>query len=82
MSHLVCHLLLWSQQCLKSLRATQIPGKHNRAANVLSRWVTLQGEWRLHSQVAQLIQSRFGEAQLDLVAPPGILPLPAVVFPD
>ncbi|KAI2666135.1 ORF V: Enzymatic polyprotein [Labeo rohita] len=50
------HLLLWREL--------------NRAADTLSRQLTLPGEWRLHPQVVQLIWSRFGEAQVDLFASP------------
>ncbi|KAL0152834.1 hypothetical protein M9458_051861, partial [Cirrhinus mrigala] len=66
MSQLACYLLLWSLKCLKSLRAVHIPGELNRAADALSRQLTLPGEWRLHPQVDQLIWNRFGEAQIDL----------------
>ncbi len=48
MSQLARHLLLWSHMQFKSLRAVQIPGKLNRAADVLSRQLTFPGEWRLH----------------------------------
>ncbi|KAL0194518.1 hypothetical protein M9458_008090 [Cirrhinus mrigala] len=70
MSQLACHLLLWSQTRLKSLRAYHIPGELNRAANALSRQLTHPGEWRLHPQVVQLIWSRFSKAQVDLFASP------------
>ncbi|KAL1270896.1 hypothetical protein QQF64_029912 [Cirrhinus molitorella] len=70
LSQLACHLLLWSQTRLKSLRAVHVPGELNRAADVLSRQLTLPGEWRLHPQTVQLIWSRFGEAQVDLFASP------------
>ncbi|KAL0174644.1 hypothetical protein M9458_030612, partial [Cirrhinus mrigala] len=70
MSQLACHLLLWSQTWLKSLRAVHIPEELNRAANILSQQLTHPGEWRLHSQVVQLIWSRFGKAQVDLFASP------------
>ncbi|KAI2655793.1 ORF V: Enzymatic polyprotein [Labeo rohita] len=70
MSQLARHLLLWSQTRLKSLRAVHIPGELNRAADQLSRQPTHPGEWRLHPQTVQLIWSRFGEAQIDLEAPP------------
>ncbi|KAL0188187.1 hypothetical protein M9458_015286, partial [Cirrhinus mrigala] len=70
MSQLACHLLLWSQKRLKSLRTVHIPGELNRAADALSRQFTHPGEWRLHRQVVQLIWSHFGEAQVDLFASP------------
>ncbi|KAL0204692.1 hypothetical protein M9458_002710, partial [Cirrhinus mrigala] len=70
MSQLARHLLLWSQKWLNSLRTIHIPGELNRAADALSRQLTLPGEWRLHPQVVQLIWSRFGEAQVDLFASP------------
>ncbi len=67
MSQLASHLLLWSQKHLRSLRAIQIPGVFNRAADELSR-AALPGEWRLHPQAVQLIWGRFGAAQVDLFA--------------
>ncbi len=70
MWQLARHLLLWSQKYLRSLRAIHIPGVLNRAADKLSRQPALPGEWRLHSQVVQLIWSLFGAAQLDLFASP------------
>ncbi|KAI2668407.1 ORF V: Enzymatic polyprotein [Labeo rohita] len=70
MSQLARHLLLWSQTWLKSLRAVHIPGELNRAADQLSRQSTHPGEWRLHPETVQLIWSHFGEAQIDLFAPP------------
>ncbi|KAL0195636.1 hypothetical protein M9458_009212, partial [Cirrhinus mrigala] len=70
MSQLARHFLLWSLKWHKSLRAVHIPGELNRAADALSRQLTLPGEWRLHPQVVQLIWSRFGEAQIDLFASP------------
>ncbi|KAI2654619.1 ORF V: Enzymatic polyprotein [Labeo rohita] len=70
MSQLACHLLLWSQTRLKSLRAVHMPGELNRAADQLSRQPTHLGEWQLHPQTVQLIWSRFGEAQIDLFASP------------
>ncbi|KAI2645254.1 Gag-Pro-Pol polyprotein [Labeo rohita] len=66
MSQLARHLLLWSLQHVKSLRAIHIPGHLNRVANALSRQVTFHGEWRLHPHMVQLIWNRFGEAQIDL----------------
>ncbi|KAI2648081.1 hypothetical protein H4Q32_018084 [Labeo rohita] len=51
-------------------QVAHIPGELNRAADALSRQLTLPGEWRLHPQVVQLIWSRFGEAQIDLFASP------------
>ncbi|KAL0151728.1 hypothetical protein M9458_052954 [Cirrhinus mrigala] len=81
MLQLARHLLLWSLKWLKSLRAVHIPGELNRAADALSHQLTLPGEWRLHPQVVQLIWSRFGEAQIDLFASPGIRPLPVILFP-
>ncbi len=69
MSQLACHLLLWSQKHLRSLRAIHIPGMFNRAADELSR-AALPGEWRLHPQAVQLIWGRFGAAQVDLFASP------------
>ncbi|XP_051505143.1 uncharacterized protein LOC127412641, partial [Myxocyprinus asiaticus] len=68
MSQLARRLLLRSQQHLKSLRATHIPGNLNATADALSRQVPRRGEWRLHPQVVQLIWSRFGQAQVDLFA--------------
>ncbi len=55
MSQLTCHLLLWSQKHLRSLRAIHIPGFLNQAADDLSR-AALPGEWSLHPQTAQLIE--------------------------
>ncbi|KAI2653889.1 ORF V: Enzymatic polyprotein [Labeo rohita] len=68
MSQLACHLLLWSQTWLKSLRAIHIPGELNRAADQLSRQSTHPGEWRLHPETVQLIWSHFGE-------PPSYIPV-------
>ncbi len=70
MSQLACHLLLWSQKHLRSLRAVHVPGELNLAADELSRQPTLPGEWRLHPEVLQLIWRRFGNTQVDLFASP------------
>ncbi len=70
MSQLACHLLLWSQKYLRSLRAIHVPGELNRAADELSRQPALPGEWRLHPEVVQLIWRHFGDAQVDLFASP------------
>ncbi len=70
MSQLARHLLLWSHMQFKSLRAVHIPGQLNRAADALSRQLTFPGEWRLHPETIRLIWSRFGEAQVDLLASP------------
>lgn len=51
MSQLTRHNLLWSQQRLKSVRATHILGVLNHTADTLLIW---------------LIWSRFGEVQVDL----------------
>ncbi|KAI2650554.1 7-methyl-GTP pyrophosphatase [Labeo rohita] len=59
-----------SQTWLKSLRAVHIPRELNRAADALSRQLTLPGEWRLYPQAVQLIWSRFRKAQVDLFASP------------
>ncbi|XP_051528310.1 uncharacterized protein LOC127425963 [Myxocyprinus asiaticus] len=59
MSQLTRRLLLWSQQHLKSLQATHIPGNLNTTVAAPSQQVTHRGEWRLHLQVVQLIWSRF-----------------------
>ncbi len=69
MSQLARHLLLWTLNHLRSLRATHIPGLLNWAANELSR-AALPGEWRLHPQTVQLTWRRFGFAQVDLFASP------------
>ncbi len=45
MSQLACHLFLWSQKHLRSLRAVHVPGELNRAADKLSRQPALPGEW-------------------------------------
>ncbi len=68
MSRLARHLLLWSHTQLRLLRAVQIPGELNRAADALSLQLTFPGEWRLHPETIRLIWSRFGEAQVDLFA--------------
>ncbi len=70
MSQLARHLLLWSPTQFKSLCAVHIPGKFNRAADVLLRQLSFPGEWRLHPETIWLIWSRFGEAQVDLFASP------------
>ncbi len=70
MSQLARHLLLWSHTQFKSLRAVDILGQLNRAADALSRQLTFPGEWRLHPETIRLIWSRFGEAQVDLFASP------------
>ncbi len=70
MSQLARHLLLWSHTQFKSLRAVHISGQLNRAADALSRQLTFPGEWRLHPETIRLIWSRFGEAQVDLLASP------------
>ena len=68
MSQLARHLLLWSQKHLRSLRAIYIPGDRNFAADELSRFRPISGEWRLHPQSVQLIWDQFGDAQVDLFA--------------
>ncbi|KAL0176999.1 hypothetical protein M9458_025893, partial [Cirrhinus mrigala] len=68
MSQLARHLLLWSLQHVKSLRAIHIPGHLNRAADALSCQDTFREEWRLHPHTVQLIRNRFGEAQINLFA--------------
>ncbi len=55
MSQLTHHLLLWSQTRRKLLRTIHIPGKLNRAADVLSRELTFPREWRLHPETAGCI---------------------------
>ncbi len=57
MTQLARHLLLWSRQHLRSLRAIHIPGLLNRTADELSR-AALPGELRLHPQTVQLIWQR------------------------
>ncbi len=69
MSQLACHLLLFSQKHLRSLRVIHIPGVFNQAADKLSR-AALPGEWRLHPQTVQLIWSQFRVAQVDPLASP------------
>ncbi len=81
MSQLNRHLLLWSQKHLRLLRAVHVPGEHNRAADELSLQPALPGEWQLHPETVQLIWRRFGDAQVDLFAPPRHVPLPAVLLP-
>ncbi|XP_052449323.1 uncharacterized protein LOC128011199 [Carassius gibelio] len=61
-------LLFWAHPRLASLRAIYIPGKVNRAADLLSRTGPLPGEWRLHPEVVHLIWTRFGRAHTDLFA--------------
>ncbi|CAM4537752.1 unnamed protein product [Leuciscus chuanchicus] len=45
-------------------------GEFNRAADELTRQLTLPGEWILHPQVVQLIQRHFGATQVDPFASP------------
>ncbi len=79
MSQLAHHLLLWSQQRLKSLHATHIPGDLNRIAGFLSRQVSRRVE-----------ASPDSSADLESVRPGaggpvcfiGINSLPVVVLPD
>ncbi len=59
MLQLTRHLLLWSQMHLRLLRAIHIPGELSRAADGLSHQPALPEEWRLHTEVVQLIWRRF-----------------------
>ncbi|KAI2648413.1 ORF V: Enzymatic polyprotein [Labeo rohita] len=74
MSQLACHLLLWSQKWLRLLHAIHIPGELNRAADALSRQLTLPGERRLHPQSPPISQVRLSPSELlctDLVQDQG-----------
>ena len=53
---------------LTSLRAVNIPGALNQAADLLSRSGPPPGEWRLHAEVVANLWARFGVAQVDLFA--------------
>lgn len=68
MSQLVRHLLLWSQQRLRLLRAIHIPGELNCGNDAPSRQLMLLGEWRLYPHVIYLIWSQIREVQVDLFA--------------
>ncbi len=80
MSQLARHLLLWSQKHLRSLRAVHVPGELNRAADELSRQHALPGEWRLHPEVLQLIETLRGRSGRP-VCLPGHVSLPVVFLP-
>ncbi len=62
------HLLLWAQGKLLLLRAVHVPGRLNQVADMLSRDNVTPGEWRLHSQMVQMIWSVFRRAEVELFA--------------
>ncbi len=82
MSQLARYLLLWIHTQFKPLHAVHIPGRLNRAANVLSRQLTSPGEWRLHPEMNWLIWSRFGGSSGEPVCFLRVLPPPAVFLHD
>ncbi len=59
-------LLVWAQNYLRSLKATHLPGKMNRGADMLSRNNVSSEEWMLHPLVVQRICETFGRAWVDL----------------
>ncbi|XP_049326792.1 uncharacterized protein LOC125787056 [Astyanax mexicanus] len=61
-------LLLWSSTRFLSIRATHVPGKLNRGADLLSRGNPLYGDWGLHPQVVMQLWQRYGQAAVDLFA--------------
>ena len=61
-------LLQWSHANLRSIKAVYIPGKQNRAADLMSRGGPSQNEWRLNPSLVQMLWSRFGRAEVDLFA--------------
>ncbi len=52
-------VLLWAQTKFLSIRAVHDPGHLNSGADLLSRQKLEDGEWRLHSQVVDLVWQRF-----------------------
>lgn len=48
---IVHELWLWAAPRLLSLKAVQVPGQENQAADYLSRGGLSPGEWRLHPEV-------------------------------
>lgn len=61
-------LILWSCALFPSLRATHVPGTLNRGADLLSRGNPLYSEWKLNTNVVNLIWLRYGRASVDLFA--------------
>ncbi len=55
-------LLVWAQNNLRSLKATHLPCKMNRGADMLSRNNVSSEEWMLHPLVVQRICETFGRA--------------------
>ncbi len=61
-------LLVWAQTNLYSLKATHVPGKMNRGADMLSRNNVSSEEWTLHLLSVQKIGEVFGRARVELFA--------------
>lgn len=59
-------ILLRAQGKLLSVRAMYIPGSQNVEAEILSRQGPRPGEWRLHTDVVELLWEKFVRAQVDL----------------
>ena len=68
LSRLAHVLWEWASSRLLSLRAVQVPGLDNQAADCLSRGGPSPGEWRLHPEVVGEIWRRFGTPVADLFA--------------
>ncbi|XP_067247019.1 uncharacterized protein [Chanodichthys erythropterus] len=66
--NLASHILLWAQGKLLSVKAAYILGHLNVGADALSRQSARPGEWKLHTEVVELIWKTYGRAQVDLFA--------------
>ncbi len=58
--------VLWAHTKFLSIRAVHVPGHLNSVEDSLSRQSLEDGEWRLHSQVVNLVWQRFSRAEVDL----------------
>lgn len=61
-------LLLWAWSKLLSLKVVHMPGRLNQGADMLSTDKVSPGKWRVHPQMAEMIWSVFGRAEVDLFA--------------
>lgn len=61
-------LLVWADKHLLSLRAAHIAGVTNCTADALSRRGLRAGDWCLNKEVAQMLWTTYGTADVDLFA--------------
>lgn len=61
-------LMLWSSNHFMSLKATYVPGSLNTGTVMLSRAVSMYGEWALHPAAVEQVWGRYRRAMVDLFA--------------